>query len=253
MKKRALLRRLRSVLENYSPRPQADLPWDHQGHDLGIPIMNTGGKSRNDLVAGSWVQVCGGLVAEEAAIERSTSPQTPIRALHFDYRGYSGGIHYSPEGYIGPSTHSQPNVLVSDSDDEEGELQYPRTLLWMSAPQFCYLPGTMYVHSSYPYLLTHQNYPERRATYPNDGLSTLGSAWDPPYWRGHPAGLQGGPLCAGTPVGSQIQRFLDVTDYWSSIDVWTNPIPVFGRNKVIYIKTVGIDITPPDHFFELLR
>ncbi|KAJ6620868.1 hypothetical protein B0H10DRAFT_1037400 [Mycena sp. CBHHK59/15] len=219
--------------------------------------MNTGGKSRNDLVAGSWVQVCGGclwcnkrrkrrvfqivdplppdilaqpllkelfdaraelygtashaatapapaplasvhapapapmpattptpaltpaptptpaplpapapVAAEEAAIERSTSPQTPIRALHFDYRG----------------THSQPNVLVSDSDDEEGELQYPPDV-------------TLDVCT--PVLLFA--WYNRRATYPNDGLSTLGSAWDPPYWRGHPAGLQGGPPCAGTP------------------------------------------------------
>lgn len=56
----------------------------------------------------------------------------------------------------------------------------------------------------------------------------------------------------GLPVGSEIQRFLDVSSYWSSLDAWTNPIPIFGRNKVIYIKTVGVDITPPDHFIELL-
>ncbi|KAJ6563163.1 hypothetical protein B0H10DRAFT_2239629 [Mycena sp. CBHHK59/15] len=172
------------------------------------------------------------VAAEEAAIERSTSPQTPIRALHFDYRGYSGGIHYSPEGYIVPSTHSQPNVLFSDSDDEEGELQY----LDVCTPVLLFA----WYNSDEP--------PIQTMVYPRldqPGTLCIGEVILQDFREGlHALGL---------PVGSQIQRFLDVMDYWSSIDVWTNPIPVFGRNKVIYIKTVGIDITPPDHFFELLR
>ncbi|KAJ6546162.1 hypothetical protein B0H10DRAFT_1969716 [Mycena sp. CBHHK59/15] len=32
---------------------------------------------------------------------------------------------------------------------------------------------------------------------------------------------------------------------------WDDEIPIFGRNRVIYIRTVGLDVTPPDHFVEL--
>lgn len=58
-KKRALHCQLRATLELFSPHPPPEkhLPWNHQGHSLGEPRMNTGGKSRDDSVAGSWVQV----------------------------------------------------------------------------------------------------------------------------------------------------------------------------------------------------
>ncbi|KAJ6594978.1 hypothetical protein B0H10DRAFT_2090356 [Mycena sp. CBHHK59/15] len=256
MKKRALFRCGR----NYSPRPLADLPRDHQGHDLGIPIMNTGRKSRNDLVAGSWVQVCGGcfwcnkhrkrhVFQIVDLLSHSSTPSTPLppdilaqpllKEL-FDARAelYGTASHAAtapapahlapvhgeadfppllsvyetllapapapmPETtptpaltpaptptpapmpapvpgepsfflYIVPSMHSQPNILVSDSDDEEGELQYP-------------LDVTLDVCT--PVLLF--SWYNGRATYPNDGLSMLGPAWA--------LRLPGGPPCAGTP------------------------------------------------------
>ncbi|KAJ6541289.1 hypothetical protein B0H10DRAFT_2392137 [Mycena sp. CBHHK59/15] len=61
-KRRIVQRQLRAQLEVYRPRPPltAQFPPDHLGHCLGGMIMNTGGKSRNDLVAGSWVQPCRG-------------------------------------------------------------------------------------------------------------------------------------------------------------------------------------------------
>lgn len=71
-----------------------------------------------------------GEVADEMVLERSASPQTPIRqtrqgqTLRFEYGGY-GHVHYSPDGHIIPhSNSSHSNVLLNDSNDEE-ELQYP--------------------------------------------------------------------------------------------------------------------------------
>ncbi|KAJ6591902.1 hypothetical protein B0H10DRAFT_2090667 [Mycena sp. CBHHK59/15] len=54
----------------------------------------------------------------------------------------------------------------------------------------------------------------------------------------------------GLPHGSQILRFLDATSHWVPA-CWDDEIPIFGRNRVIYIRTVGLDVTPPDHFVEL--
>lgn len=55
----------------------------------------------------------------------------------------------------------------------------------------------------------------------------------------------------GFPCYQNIQRFLDIPDGWVS-NHWESQIPIFGRNKVIYIKTYDVDITPPDHYIELL-
>jgi hypothetical protein len=55
----------------------------------------------------------------------------------------------------------------------------------------------------------------------------------------------------GVSSGVQLERYLDSVDSWSSIP-WTRGIPVFGRNKVVFLRTVGLDITPPDHFIDLL-
>ncbi|KAJ7913835.1 hypothetical protein B0H13DRAFT_2325965 [Mycena leptocephala] len=61
-KKRQVQSQLRAMLQVFSPRPDEAnwLPEDYLGHRLGWPIMNTGGNSRNDAMAGSWVQMCGG-------------------------------------------------------------------------------------------------------------------------------------------------------------------------------------------------
>jgi hypothetical protein len=55
----------------------------------------------------------------------------------------------------------------------------------------------------------------------------------------------------GVTSGVQLERYLDSVDSWSSIP-WTQGIPVFGKNKVVFLRTVGLDITPPDHFINLL-
>lgn len=57
---------------------------------------------------------------------------------------------------------------------------------------------------------------------------------------------------AGFPPGVLIERFVDTTDNWVRF-YWNWPISIYGRNKVIYIKAAGLDVTPPpDHFIELI-
>ncbi|KAJ7906342.1 hypothetical protein B0H13DRAFT_1880656 [Mycena leptocephala] len=200
-----------------------------------------------------------GEVADEMVLERSASPQTPIRqtrqgqTLRFEYGGY-GHVHYSPDGHILPrSNSSHSNVLLNDSNDEE-ELQYP--------PDVTFDVGTPVIlfawHNSMEPPIQTKVYPCLDPT----GSIRIGQVILQDFQQSlHAMGL---------PVGSEIQRFLDVSSYWSSLDAWTNPIPIFGRNKLqkkyckgmggreaadqslVYIKTVGVDITPPDHFIELL-
>lgn len=77
------------------------------------------------------------LTPEEAPTEQIASPYTPPRpTLHFDYGGY-GGFHYSPAGHI--VADSSPEVLVSDSDSEDGELQYPPIVYDVCKPVALYI------------------------------------------------------------------------------------------------------------------
>lgn len=55
----------------------------------------------------------------------------------------------------------------------------------------------------------------------------------------------------GLPVGSEIQRFVDGLDRWINT-TWTASIPIYGRNKVIYARTRGANVTLPDHVLELM-
>ncbi|KAJ7923274.1 hypothetical protein B0H13DRAFT_2316658 [Mycena leptocephala] len=55
----------------------------------------------------------------------------------------------------------------------------------------------------------------------------------------------------GLPSGVRLERYLDSVDSWLSI-LWTHGIPIFGKNKVVFLRTVGLDVTPPDHFINLL-
>ncbi|KAJ7448858.1 hypothetical protein B0H11DRAFT_2247497 [Mycena galericulata] len=167
---------------------------------------------------------------EDAMAGRSASPQTPPphRTLHFDYGGY-GTYHYSPVGDILVPTSvsdSRPRVLVEDSDsDEEGELQYPPG------------PGNVILDICMPVVLFACH------VSPPPGSINIGDVILEDFRLGLEA--------VGLPVGTEIQRFLDAANHWTST-TWDAPIPIFGRNKVIYIRTLGVHVTPPDHFYELL-
>ena len=58
-KRREVQARIRSRLAFLSPRRRfkgKQLALNHEGHNLGAPILNTGAHSRDDTVAGAWVQ-----------------------------------------------------------------------------------------------------------------------------------------------------------------------------------------------------
>ncbi|KAJ6552370.1 hypothetical protein B0H10DRAFT_2202074 [Mycena sp. CBHHK59/15] len=182
------------------------------------------------------------LPADPAAKEAELPipPHTPMRqTLHFHYGGYGGvDAHYSPAGEI--------LVPDSDSNDPIGDLQYPPTEPIEIALDVCT-----------PVLLI--------AWYLNADTSCTNTICTMVYPR---AKEDENPFTAciianlvlqdfldslearGLPHGSQIQRFLDATSHWVPA-CWDDEIPIFGRNRVIYIRTVGLDVTPPDHFVEL--
>ncbi|KAJ7848522.1 hypothetical protein B0H13DRAFT_1906698 [Mycena leptocephala] len=61
---------------------------------------------------------------------------------------------------------------------------------------------------------------------------------------------------AGFPVTDVVERFLesigDAVGEWV-FHSWSTPIPIYNRNKFIYIKPHRAPVPFPDHIFELLR
>ncbi|KAJ7480507.1 hypothetical protein B0H11DRAFT_2193769 [Mycena galericulata] len=303
-KRREVARRLRALLELYSPRPDQKSPRNYGNHRLGDLTMNTGFKSRRDDHAGSWVQPCeghcdidscngrvfvvtdplprhilhgrqfrvlfrarkelyathyeghvlphelsptptpppsiptaaGDFAAPEAeeesvSLERSLTPRTPT--LRFDFGGY-GGVHYTPDGYIiHHASRAEPRADDSESDGIP-ELQYPRDVLDVCTPAL--LVG-WYDNTSPPIQMMVQP-----------------RADQPPTCRIGEVVLEDFKVRIGElgfPTTSEIERFIDATDHWIPT-TWDKGVPIYGRNKVIYIRAVGVDITPPDHVVELL-
>ncbi|KAJ7716286.1 hypothetical protein B0H16DRAFT_1801608 [Mycena metata] len=54
----------------------------------------------------------------------------------------------------------------------------------------------------------------------------------------------------GFPAGTEFRRFLDSIGRWG-LSPWDEEIPVYARNRIIYLKPADLDVTIPDHFAEL--
>ncbi|KAJ7082800.1 hypothetical protein C8R44DRAFT_753674 [Mycena epipterygia] len=290
IKRRTVQEHIHARAEELAPRPSENvwLPVDHQGHDLQGPILNTGFTTRNDEVIGSWVQPCNGCRrcstrargrkrvfmicpplpadiradpqlqrllqarAELWPIQRGTAAAPPAvsspsptpapasiplpepavghrytpaatppppfrRTLHFDYGEY-GGTHYSSDGYIIRRSPSSSTSSVNNESDDD-------VLLF-----------TWYDTDKPPIQMTIQ--PRLQ------GLSGV--------CRGEIVlqDFQRGLEAVGLPVDIAIERFMDATDHWVITD-WARAIPIYARNRVIYIKALGHEVTPPDHFIDL--
>lgn len=59
----------------------------------------------------------------------------------------------------------------------------------------------------------------------------------------------------GVPAGAHLERFVDTSSpllrSWVPI-TWEETIPIYGRDKVVYLKTQDRYVALPDHSFELL-
>ncbi|KAJ7113876.1 hypothetical protein C8R44DRAFT_881445 [Mycena epipterygia] len=158
------------------------------------------------------------------------------RTLHFDYGGY-GGAHYSSDGYIirrSPSSSTSSVNNESDDDGIFGELQYPADVtLDMCTPVLLF---AWYDTDKPPIQMTIQ--PRLQ------GLSGVchGEIVLQDFQRGLEA--------VGLPVDIAIERFMDATDHWVITD-WARAIPIYAHNRVIYIKALGLEVTPPNHFIKL--
>ncbi|KAJ7251701.1 hypothetical protein C8J57DRAFT_1238525 [Mycena rebaudengoi] len=62
----------------------------------------------------------------------------------------------------------------------------------------------------------------------------------------------------GLPAGAQIERFLDLNSTFLDIThcwvpcTWSEKIAIFGRDKILYFRTCGTNVTLPAHFVDLL-
>ncbi|KAJ7939327.1 hypothetical protein B0H13DRAFT_2300589 [Mycena leptocephala] len=169
------------------------------------------------------------------------SVNTPLhRSLNYHYGGYgSVEAHYSPAGEIlVPTSISFPN---SDDGSDVGDCQYPSRssglVLDVCTPVLvCIWHATEENTVGFLSKLLHPRADES----PSFRIGELILAY------------YGDELEAmGVSSGVQLERHLDSVDSWSPIP-WTQGIPVFGKNKAVFLRTVGLDITPPDHFIDLL-
>ncbi|KAJ6587612.1 hypothetical protein DFH09DRAFT_1141459 [Mycena vulgaris] len=164
--------------------------------------------------------------------------------LTFDNGGY-GGYHYSPSGYIIRSSPSSAADGTDPSDDaaEDAqsiistipELQYPVDVLDLCTPVVLF---AWFDALEAPI----QTMVQPRAD--EDSSIRIGEV----VLNDFRSGLK----ALGFPSTVHIEHFIDVTDHWIPIN-WNTGIPIYGRNKVIYIRQVGVNVTPPDHFIDLLQ
>ncbi|KAJ7653878.1 hypothetical protein DFH06DRAFT_1329973 [Mycena polygramma] len=168
-------------------------------------------------------------------LQRSPSLPPPLhqaQTLHFDYGGY-GGAHYSPTGEI-----LVPRSDASDLDLDD--LQYPSVQPAPQQPVFVVAVPILLVawYSTGVDPIITLVHPQANANSTHIGELMLAD------YRDALAGL-------GLAWSTKIERFLDVTDHWIPME-WEYRMPIYGRNKVIYIRAEGVDVTPPDHFLDLL-
>ncbi|KAJ7658402.1 hypothetical protein DFH06DRAFT_1327687 [Mycena polygramma] len=168
--------------------------------------------------------------------EQPEPPHIPLhQTLHFHYGGYGGvDAHYSPAGEILTSHQSE-------SDDPIGDLQYlPEIALDLCTPV---LLVVFYENAEDGCVHTFYTMVYPRDTPEEDLFScTVGTLVLDDFLNGLEA--------KGVPTNAPIERFLDATNTWVRAD-WKDNIPIYGRNRVFYIRTLGLHITPPDHFLEL--
>ncbi|KAJ7652291.1 hypothetical protein B0H17DRAFT_1147411 [Mycena rosella] len=201
------------------------------------PLTNEDAAAAATALAAARSRCC----AQPHEAEHLNAPLTPTDdGLHYDYR------HYSPNGYIILSTPSS-QIDGSDSDsnifapseipeDLDLDLQYPPDVLDLCAPVLL----LAWLDATTPpiHMMVHP-----RAAYSSEAAVCIGEV----VLNDFRAALQ----LRGLPAGAEIERFLDTTDHWLRFP-WSTGIPVYGRNKVIYIRLAGVDVIPPDHFAELL-
>ncbi|KAJ6470131.1 hypothetical protein C8R47DRAFT_1222764 [Mycena vitilis] len=168
-------------------------------------------------------------------LQRSPSLPPPLhqgQTLHFDYGGY-GGAHYSSTGEI-----LAPRSEASDLDLDD--LRYPSVQPEPQQPVFDVAVPILliawYSTGADPIIiLVH---PRANANSVHVGELMLTD------YRDALAGL-------GLASTTKIERFLDVSDHWIPME-WEYRMPIYGRNRVIYIRAEGVHVTPPDHFLDLL-
>ncbi|KAJ7198231.1 hypothetical protein C8J57DRAFT_1262467 [Mycena rebaudengoi] len=205
--------------------------------------------------------------------ERSQSPVTPPqRNLNFYFGGY-GGVHYSPDGHF---VVPPPVVDVSDADstiivhDSDSDVTVHDSKSDM---------GTIIVSDSEDGdLLDLQYTPLSPLVMPPITLDlcvdvTLGprpfltKVWFRPAPT-EPHSIRLGDVVMadfkayleskGLPAGAQIEQFLDLNSTFLDIThcwvpcTWSEKIAIFGRDKILYFRTCGTNVTLPAHFVDLL-
>ncbi|KAJ7731874.1 hypothetical protein B0H16DRAFT_1733061 [Mycena metata] len=325
IKRREVQRLIRILLELHSPRPppSAALPYGHQGHCVEGMQLNTGAKSGNDSVAGSWIQPCGGdckhgcskanhaifvitpplpaaTLADEQfqklfrarkelyparrsprktvkrpffpplppVFEPSPSPpppsssppplssspmeddlslfgdvimrqsQSPVpgpshlnETLRFDNGGY-GGAHYSPTGSILRGWEpAEPSVFAASPSPEN-------VVFDASTP----VAIIVWLDSGAP--LRGKGFPRVDPDAQHIRLGKL-----------HLMDCKSALQRLGVPAGAHLERFVDTSSpllrSWVPI-TWEETISIYGRDKVVYLKTQDRYVALPDHSFELL-
>ncbi|KAK6996873.1 hypothetical protein R3P38DRAFT_3287177 [Favolaschia claudopus] len=174
----------------------------------------------------------------------------PLNRFHFHNGGYGGFTFFSPDGQIVYSNNNDASseyelgypesdtdpLDESDFDDEEQDdrghdLTTPVYLIVWGRP------GT-----------TPDNKPVTIIGYPRIHARDAGALFSvgEVVLRDVRSALR----AAGIPIERKIERYYD-GNWWSSANFKDCTIQVYGTNKVVYLRSVGADVTPPAHHLEL--
>ncbi|KAK6989011.1 hypothetical protein R3P38DRAFT_3227947 [Favolaschia claudopus] len=189
----------------------------------------------------------------------------PLERLRFFNGGYGGAAVYSPDGYYTP-----PQGAVAGDDGasiSDYELGYPEDA-HQSSPDIIFDSD-----DDAEYVGDHRSQDVNKPVYL--------FVWDhntpatkPIIVPAFPRATEDeSPFCRGEvllrdvrealrdekfSIEENIQRCYeggwrnDEGFRWSTISFKRGALKIYGTNKVIYLRNVGVDVTPPDHHLELL-
>ncbi|KAJ6560720.1 hypothetical protein B0H10DRAFT_2368155 [Mycena sp. CBHHK59/15] len=240
IKRRIVQRRILEKLELFSPYPPEDLalPYNHQGHRLTSMRLRSGYTQNDRWFAGSYHQVYSTAPSPSPSPSPAPAPSPPA------------------------SPSPVPAPLPADPAAKEAELPIPPHTPMHQTLHFHYgVPPTEPIEIALdvctPVLLI--------AWYLNADTSCTNTICTMVYPR---AKEDENPFTACIIANLVLQDFPRQPGSQGSSSWLSDPalprrhqslgpcllddeIPIFGHNRVIYIRTVGLDVTPPDHFVEL--